>query len=442
MKPIGGDVKLDFNDNLKSLMHEYPNRRELYDELQKLYPDLSRNAIRIRVSRYGNSNTPMNDVEPIIDNKNIPVCEDYSQPITKSVETKADGSTIFERIICLRDSENITPQEVLIAHGMDPNRWEVISHKSNFYQQQKKGGQILNLYQSKITVKPTQDTISFEDIKKMFSELPSDYQPIRTKCKTGGKYLYEINIADLHLGRFASSIETGDFLNSAIAKQRFFEVIDKECERIMELGDDVEKILFVWSNDFFNSDGISSATTGGTPQDTDQKWQQLFLTGIKMLIEAIATLSQYAPVKTFYIASNHSRQVDFYAICSLYFRFMNDDNVEVDIEPSPRYYERYGVNLIGFAHSYYEKKANLPHLMQIERPKEWGETTYREYHLAHYHSEKVEEKGGIIFRWLPSITGADTWSTECGYIGAVRRSYSFVYDKEKGLVQMNSTIID
>ena len=161
-----------------------------------------------------------------------------------------------------------------------------------------------------------------------------------------------------------------------------------------------------------------------------------------MLIKAIDKLSQYAPVKTFYIASNHSRQVDYYAICTLNAWFRNYSNVEVDLNPSPRYYERYGVNLIGFAHSYYEKKNNLPHLMQIERPKDWGDTKYREYHLAHYHSEKVEEKGGIIFRWLPSITGTDTWSNDCGYIGAVKRSYSFVYDKEKGLVQINSIVID
>ena len=56
--------------------------------------------------------------------------------------------------------------------------------------------------------------------------------------------------------------------------------------------------------------------------------------------------------------------------------------------------------------------------------------------------KKVEEKGGVIFRWLPSITGTDTWSNDCGYIGAVKRSYSFVYDKNKGLIQINSTIVD
>lgn len=432
---------MDFNDVMDSLKGKFSHASDLYAELETLFPEVTRDALKKRVSRYKMKHGDV--LTKYTSSKNFNTVDAYLEaPVTKSVETKADGSTIFERIICLRDSENITPQEVLIAHGMDPDRWEVISHKSNFYQQQKKGGQILNLYQSKITVKPRQDAISFDDIKKMFETLPNKFQPRKVGPTGGDKYLYEINIADLHLGRFSSESETGEYLDTQLAKERFFKVIDKECERIQELHGQVEKILFVWSNDFFNSDGISSSTTGGTPQDTEQKWHDLFLVGVQMLIEAIDKLSQYAPVKTFYIASNHSRQVDFYALCSLYFRFANYNNVEVDIDPSPRYYEWYGVNLIGFAHSYYEKKANLPHLMQIEKPLEWGVTKYREYHLAHYHSEKVEEKGGIIFRWLPSITGADTWSTECGYIGAVKRSYSFVYDKELGLVRMNSTIID
>ena len=428
-------------------MYDSLESTELYDFLNSEFPDMTREAIRSRVRRYRarQLKDAIDDISADAtksEEKNVPEAE-LGKPVTKSVEYKPDGSAIFERIICLREGENITPENVLEAHGMDPSLWEVLSCKSNFYQQQRKGGTVLNLYQSKISAKPISDAISLEAVKEHFNKLQATYEPYH-KCdhRDGGKYLYEINIADLHLGRFSSVAETGDFLNTNIARQRFYEVIDRECEHIEALGDEVEKILFVWTNDFFNSDGISKATTGGTPQDTDKKWQELYLAGVEMLVKAIDKLSSYAPVKTFYIASNHSRQTDFYAICYLNAWFRNYDNVEIDVDPSPRYYERYGVNLIGFAHSYYEKKQNLPHLMQIERPKDWGDTKYREYHLAHYHSEKVEEKGGIIFRWLPSVTGADTWSLECGYIGAVKRSYSFVYDKEKGLVQMNSTIID
>ena len=440
---------MDFFDVLKDAYNEYTDRHELFDYLQSQFPDLNRECIRSRVRRYDPdkdySNYPtyssISENSGCIDNSALDISLD--KPITKSVEYKADGSTMFERIIALTESEQITPEKILKAHGMDKDLWEVISCKSNFYQQQKKGGTILNLYQSKICVKPRTNSVSLEKIKSNFDSWQNKFVPLEVgKPHKDAKYLYEINIADLHLGKFCTEQETGEFLDSKLAEKRFFSVIEKEFNNIKQYQGKVEKILFVWTNDFFNSDGISNATTGGTPQDTDMKWQQLYVTGINMLVKAIDALSKLAPVKTFYIASNHSRQVDYYALCTLYAWFRNYENVEIDTDPSPRYYERYGCNLIGFAHSYYEKKQNLPHLMQIEKPKDWGETTYREYHLAHYHSEKVEEKGGIIFRWLPSITGTDTWSNDCGYIGAVKRSYSFIYDKEKGLVQINSIIVD
>lgn len=440
---------MDFFDVLKDAYNEYTDRHELFDYLQSQFPDLNRECIRSRVRRYDPDRdyssyptySSISENSGCIDSSALDISLD--KPITKSVEYKADGSTMFERIIALTESEQITPEKILKAHGMDKDLWEVISCKSNFYQQQKKGGTVLNLYQSKICVKPRTNSVSLEKIKSNFDSWQNKFVPLEVgKPHKDAKYLYEINIADLHLGKFCTEQETGEFLDSKLAEKRFFSVIEKEFNNIKQYQGNVEKILFVWTNDFFNSDGISGTTTGGTQQDTDMKWQQLYVTGINMLVKAIDALSKLAPVKTFYIASNHSRQVDYYALCTLYAWFRNYENVEIDTDPSPRYYERYGCNLIGFAHSYYEKKQNLPHLMQIEKPKDWGETTYREYHLAHYHSEKVEEKGGIVFRWLPSITGTDTWSNDCGYIGAVKRSYSFIYDKEKGLVQINSIIVD
>lgn len=232
--------------------------------------------------------------------------------------------------------------------------------------------------------------------------------------------------------------ETGEDFDCRVAEQRFNKVISNDIKRIKNMN--VSKILFVWTNDFFNADGLSNSTTGGTPQDVDTRWQKLFLTGCRMLVNAIEELRQYAHVQTFYVASNHSRQVDFYALNYLYAWFNTYDDVYVDINCSPRYYFKFGNVLLGFAHGYYEKKNNLPSLMSIECSDLWSETKYREFHLAHYHSERVEEQAGIIFRWLPSVTGTDAWHKDCGYIGATKRSYSFVYNKD-GLEAMYCTII-
>ena len=423
-------MKKDFYVRLDELVNS--DDKSALRILTKEYPELNYECIRSRLRRHKNQ---FSDVD---------ITHTDSDSITKSsIEYKSDGSAVFEKIIALPANGNITPEVILEAHGMNKDLWEVISCKSNFYQQQKKGGSVINLYQSKLTAKPVKCAVSLEAVKSNFDSLQNKFLPIKVgKPNKHAKYLYEINIADLHLGKFSCDYETGELLNSEIAERRFFEIIKKECDNISQYGEYIEKILFVWTNDFFNSDGISQSTTGGTPQDTDMKWQKLYLTGVNMLIKAIDKLSTLAPVKTFYIASNHSRQTDYYAICTLNAWFRNYSNVEVDITPHTRHYEKYGVNLIGFAHSYYEKRQNLPYLMSIECKEDWGKTSYREYHLAHYHSEKVEEKGGIIFRWLPSVTGTDTWSNDCGYIGAVRRSYSFVYDRDRGLIQINSTIVD
>ena len=422
------NIKL-FNDKVNKLTQQNYSVSKITELLKNDFPNLSYECIRSRVRRCVNK---------------LPAKCSTNDNITKtqSFEYRKDGSVVFEKVICLAENEDITPETILKAHGMDASKWQIISYKNNFWQSQKKGGSILNLYQSKITAKPITDSISIEDVKKHFESFSRNFKkPSNLKVKDTANLMYEINICDLHLGRFCYDLETGEPLSSDITKKRFFEVIQEECQRLEKLDGQVEKILFVWTNDFFNSDGISKCTTGGTPQDTDKKWQDLYLTGVEMLVTAIEMLKTYAPVTTFYIASNHSRQTDFYAINYLNAWFRQDTDVQVLVDSSPRQYIVYGKNLLGFAHGYYEKKENLPFLMSNECMKDWSNTTYREFHLAHIHSERVEEKGGIIFRWLPSVTSADTWSKDCGYVMSTKRSYSFVYDKEKGLVQMNSTIV-
>lgn len=46
------------------------------------------------------------------------------------------------------------------------------------------------------------------------------------------------------------------FYDYKIAHDFFFQIIDAECERLKN--DEYEEILFVWTNDFFNSDGMQS----------------------------------------------------------------------------------------------------------------------------------------------------------------------------------------
>lgn len=367
---------------------------------------------------------------------------DANKPGNRSVEMKSDGSYVFQGIIEVMENQVVTPDILMKAHKLDEKEWEVVSYKNNYWSQQVKGGSTIVLYQSKLIVKPRQfDDIAESTILEHFENKLKEHQPLQLPVikQNHSSTMLEINICDLHLGKLAFEQTSEDTYNIQIAKKRFLDLINIEYSRAKE--QKVEKILFVWSNDFFNTDGITDSTTRGTPQQTGTPWQSLFLEGCSMLVDAVELLSTVAPVESFYIASNHSRQVDFFALCYLHAWFNNNENVKIITNQKTRYYVRYGVSLIGFSHSYYEKKPTLTHLMSVECPEDWAETSYREFHLAHYHSEKVEEVGGVIYRWLPSVCGTDNYHYESGYLGAVKRSYSFLYDKFTGLKQINCSIV-
>ncbi len=450
-------------------MHEDAIRiiREMYTEqgvgctniarvLQERFPNegITFSAWESRVKRYVHSAGLSKKEWKKADKNNI---DNFMQSVKDSIETsnyqqrsverKADGSYIYDSIIEIMENEVVTPERMMEAHKLDPTEWEVVSYKNNYWSQQAKEGKKVILYQSKLVVKPRAfDNISEQVVLQHFMDKINNRKPItiiekqyNTPNINHSETMLEINICDLHLGKLAFNEISNDEYDVEIAKSRFNKYIQDEYIRTKEYG--VEKILFVWSNDFFNFDGINYATTGGTPQQSGINWQTLFLEGVSMLVDAITLLSSVAPVKTFYIASNHSRQADFYALCYVQAWFKEDERVNVIVNTKSRYFEKYGTNLIGFSHSYYEKETNLYHLMTNECPEWWAETTYREFHLAHYHSEKVKEVGGVIYRWLPTICGTDDYHYEKGYIGSVKRCYSFMYDKYIGLVQINCTII-
>ncbi len=48
----------------------------------------------------------------------------------------------------------------------------------------------------------------------------------------------------------------------------------------------------------------------------------------------------------------------------------------------------------------------------------------------------IQEINGVIVRRISSPTAADTYHTERGYLGNVRKAQVFIYDKERGLKQV------
>ena len=362
-----------------------------------------------------------------------------------SLEYKADGSIVSEKFITIRDGDDMTPEYILEAHGLKPGSWEVVSYKNNFWNTQVKGGSKQISYQSKLTAKPTSNKLDLSEIDKHFAQLDrKKFAPPVIKPKIGDM-MAEVNIADLHLGKLCWHGDTPENYDYKIAKEVFYKIIGEAIEEIRDKP--VEYITFVWTNDFFNSDTIDKTTTAGTQQDTDVRWQKLFNVGVEILVRGIEWLSEIAPVRTFYTPSNHDEVNGYAALKYLEAWFRNDPNVMIDIDAYPRKYQLYGNTLIGYCHGDKEnskgsrdKASRLASLMPIEARLLWGQALYHEMHTAHLHSEHmIQEINGVIVRRISSPTALDTWHTTSGYMGAVRKAQTFIYDKERGLVQTINT---
>lgn len=356
----------------------------------------------------------------------------------ESTEILSDGKYKSDKLLKMNEEQSKDADYLLEAHGFDKNEWELINAKNNIWNVYSKKDGVQQLYSSRITVKPRVKELTFEEIKADIQDLMANYKAPKfepTRYDKNGKLL-ELNISDLHLNKLG--YKDGEY-DSELAEKAFFFIINDTLAKTSHLK--FEKILFIWSHDFFNIDNLVKSTTRGTPQDTTQRFADMYKQGKRMLITAIDLLRQIAPVETIQVGANHDRLTSYTMSEVLEAYYRNDKNVKIDTDPLSRKYIKFGKCLIGFSHGDKEKK-RLSKIMPIEARKEWGETLYAEMHCAHLHSEKVvDEENGVIIRHLSSPSGTDNWHYESGYVGAVRKCQSFVWDREHGLEMIIHSVI-
>jgi hypothetical protein len=252
-----------------------------------------------------------------------------------------------------------------------------------------------------------------------------------------GKML-EVSIVDLHFGKLAWEPETGENYDYKIAEKRFLTVIQDIVNRTQDY--QFEKIIIPIGNDFFNYDNTTNTTTLGTRQDTDLRWQKLYIKGVALLVNMVESFAKMAPVDVFVVPGNHDHLLSFCAINHLHAWFNNNPNVTIDTDPKTRKYREFGKCLIGFTHGDKEKR-RIFGCMQSEVPQAWGRTEFREWHGAHLHSEQTKEDFGVIVRTLSSVTGIDSWHTELAFTGAIAKNQTFIWDKNNGLENILITTI-
>jgi hypothetical protein len=358
--------------------------------------------------------------------------------------TNKNGEKIYTHtsnmLVKINEIENKTPAEMMILHGYDPIKWEMISVTNKAWNGASKLQGTYTLYSSSIQVKPIQDKLSTDIIKEVFNSLkPPKIKPV--KYKHSGDLLLELPIMDLHLGKLAWDKESGSDYDIDIATDLYKRTIIDIVSRL-HLKYRIARILFPIGQDFFNADDTEGNTFKGTHQDMDSRWQKIYSRGCNLIIWAIEILRKIAPVDIAYVPGNHDYSTAYYLTQNTNSWYRKCKNVLVDISPTPRKYYRFGKCMIGYSHGE-ETKKQLDKLMQAEAPEIWGKTLFRELHLGHLHNESVKEIPGLKIRRVSSITAPCAWHTNSGYVKVIRQAQAFIWNKNKGLQNIiNSVIIN
>ncbi len=306
-----------------------------------------------------------------------------------------------------------------------PEDWEAIKISTN-----KTSGQQWVQYAPK-KINNESDYLKIRD--RIIGEM-NKYSPVYPKIKyeqPKDACLLVFDPSDIHIGKIASSFETGEDYNDQIAVKRVRDGLQGIINK--SKGFRFDKILLVAGNDILHVDNPSNTTTSGTRQDTTGMWYDSFLMAKTLLVDIIEILIQIAPVEVVYNPSNHDYMSGFFLIDSIGSWFRNCKDVTFNCDMTHRKYTRYHDNLIATTHMDGAKVDLLPGLAAQES-KMWDKTTRRYIYGHHIHHKMAKDYVGITLETLRSPSGADSWHHRKGYQHNPVAVEGFIHHKTEGQI--------
>jgi Icc-related predicted phosphoesterase len=355
--------------------------------------------------------------------------EETNEHSIKNCE-KQETSRGFEASVTT--SQKLTLEEFVALHEIDLTKVNVeyFNHKSWDVGAKNKEGEIITkkLFSTSGKFKKIHNEIDFKKIKQEFLsdlENKTSYVP-KFKPTILEKQLDNLLVVclyDLHLNK-------QNYLKNE-GKKDVMQLINNTINLANCVG--MEKVLLVVGGDFFNIDNIQKTTFGNTPQDVEVSYENMIREGRKYFIDIVTSIvNKGFSVDVVFIPGNHDKTTlfTFGEMIDIWYR--NDENVNVINNELTRKYYTWGKCLLGLTHGDKATK-NLSKLMALEAKELWGAAEYYEWYIGHTHGQKeIKEEYGIVVRTVSSISGADRWHYENGYIGNRQCLESFVWNKTKG----------
>lgn len=333
-------------------------------------------------------------------------------------EILSDGSHRSKKLIWLNSKQDKDPETLMLAHGYDPEEWELISSKNKIWNVYSKVDKTQTLYSSTINVRPKKQTFDLAAFEKIIEKLPKIKIPkVISKPDEEAPYL-NIPLFDMHFG-----ISDYDYYKPT--QERILYYLEKPRKNV----------LFIIGQDLFHNNDFRGRTASGREiqrvdmeQAEEDAWKFY-----KPLIETAIKNSE--KVHVYYSVGNHD-EFSAWSFVRMLSRIYGDQ-ATFDTRFKERKVHMLGKNFVGMNHSDKKNIKRLPENFATEFPLEWSMATTREVFVGHEHAEKeielVSDTGGILLRRMPTRNKIDDWHDSMGYTTAHKRFKIFEYNETEVL---------
>lgn len=241
-------------------------------------------------------------------------------------------------------------------------------------------------------------------------------------------------VVDVHLGQLSWHPETGEDYDLSIARSEFKRSVG-ELLLDMPLA---RTALIVILGDYFHADNNNAETSRSKNRlDVDSRHRKAKFVGMELAVWFIdMALQQHQRVIVHVSRGNHDEESSAALAMALYFRYLENPHVEVDIDPKELWSFEWGTTMLGFTHGDRIKAQDMPGVMAGQWAELWGRTKYRFAYSGHYHREVkgpvADEKHGARWEILPAFTAKDAFNKSIGS-SSLRVIKGLVFHKERGL---------
>lgn len=148
-------------------------------------------------------------------------------------------------------------------------------------------------------------------------------------------------------------------------------------------------------------------------------------------------LEKHEKVIVWLLPGNHDPEAAFAIALALSMFFHNEPRVEVEVSRAAYRYMRFGKVMIGAHHGHGAKQGDLPLLMAVDSPEDWGASLYRYIFMGHVHHDSVKEVQGVRVESLRTLAAKDYWHATQGY-RSLRDTRSIVYAADYGEIERHT----